>query len=131
MKTISFRIQVLIGGALEATYKRFNCHDLVIAEFKRRISTKCSNIGVSRCSSVFSLFAQYIGDEGAEYSAIKIERYNSVLSNFEESAEIALGSRKSFEVILQTNKVYLLGGVSNNILLKSVSQIMANIMLKS
>lgn len=69
------------------------------------------------------LFAQEKGFEGAEYSAVKIEKYKSELNRFEESVEIKLDDRKHFEIILNENKIYVVGGCngSANVYLKSVS----------
>lgn len=64
------------------------------------------------------------GDPKADYSAIKIHKYNRVLNICEERTEIKLGARSYFDLIMQKSKIYILGGSSNNIALKSVSSLL-------
>lgn len=92
----------------------------MIAEYASRVP--CSDIGVRRFRPLFCLFAQHKGYGGAEYSAVKIEKCNSLLNSFEEAEEIALGDRTHFGVIFQRTKLYVLGGEVNNVVLKSVSR---------
>lgn len=109
-----------LDDTLEMAYEEFNCSNVVIAEYKRRSSNQCSDNGVyrSRARSIFHLFLQFTGGE----STIKIEKYNSELNCYEEAGEITLGDRKHFSVILQQNKIYVLGGRSSSkdVRLKSV-----------
>lgn len=121
MTIISLYLQVFNNTALQSLYTRFACSDLFIEECKRRASGQCSNIGLRRSHSIFCLFAQYKEFEGAEQSAIKIEKFNSVLNSFEETGEITLGDRIFFGMVLQKNKIYVLGGRANGVKLKSVS----------
>lgn len=92
-----------------------------MTEYSRRASSQCSIVSVRRCRSFFCLFIQNKGIDGAESSAIKIEKYNSVLNSFEEAAEISLRDRMHYGVILQKKQVYILGGAINNVWQKSVS----------
>lgn len=62
------------------------------------------------------------GEDSAEHSAIKIERYNSASNELEQTGEIALGERVGFGVTLCKNKVYVLGGSVNGVYQKRVSK---------
>lgn len=90
-------------------YETFNCSELIFDEYERRASQKCLNMGAQRCRSIFSLFTQYNGYEGAEYSAVKVEKYNTALQRFEANAEISFDDGMSIEKVLSGNKVYILG----------------------
>lgn len=68
------------------------------------------------------LFVQHKGDN-ADYSSIKIEKYNRELNIFEEAGEISLGDRNFFDGIFHENKIYALGGCVNGARVKSVSAI--------
>lgn len=112
--------QIFDNASFVAFYKQFDCSDILFNELKRRAANQSSNVGDRRCRSVFCLFTQHKGDQSAECSAIKIEKYNGVMNCFEEAAEISLGGRSDFEVVLQQNQVYVLAGY-DNVYLKSVS----------
>lgn len=120
---LSLHLQFLNDNSLEATYKEFDCYSHFIAECKRRASGQCPNIGTRRCRAIFCLFTQNKQPDGAENSTVKLEKYNSVLNSFEEAAEITLGDRVFFEVILHKNKIYVLGGFANGVILNSVRTI--------
>lgn len=61
------------------------------------------------------------GDDGADKSALKIAKYNSVLKTWEENTEITIGDRIAFGIILQKNQIYILGGSIDGVVSKSVS----------
>lgn len=48
--------------------------------------------------------------DDAEYSSIKIKKYNTVSNSYEEAAEITFGNRRDSNAILQENKLFVLGG---------------------
>lgn len=75
-------------------------------------------MGAQRCRSILSIFTQYKGVEGANYSAVKVEKYNNTLKKFEASAEIMFGDSTSIEKVLCKNKVYIMGDIDS---LSSVS----------
>lgn len=87
------------------------------------------NIDFRRCSSIFCLFAGY-KDGAADHSALKIEKYNAVLNRLEVAAEITLGARIYFRVIMQKNRIYILGGLVNGVTVKSVSTMIYKIKIE-
>lgn len=67
------------------------------------------------------VFLKIKGENNAEYSAVKIENYNHMMSRFDKGIEIPLGEREYFGVVMQRNKIFVLGGEKNDKALKSVS----------
>lgn len=61
------------------------------------------------------------GVAGAEQSAVKLQRYNSALNAFEDAGDIGLGIRTNSGIIFLERKVYILGGLMNGVVLRSVS----------
>lgn len=113
----------VLTNQVAAVYETFSCSNLLSAEYRRRVSSQSLNTVARRFQSIFCLFVQHKGFEGAKNSAIKIEKYNSVLKTHEEVPEIAIGDRCHFGVILYKNKIYVMGGMRNKIHLKTVSTI--------
>lgn len=101
-------------------YNRLDCSGSTLRIERNKRSSRL-NAGIRRRRPIFCLFRQIRGLEGAEQSAIKIERYNNALNEFEEAGEIELGVRVYFGVTLHKNKVYILGGSINGVPRKSVS----------
>lgn len=108
---------------IEKASKRFHCPDLMYNEYRRRVASHCEEISDRRfpLRSVFCLFAQHKGEDSAEYSAIKIEKFSTKLDRLEEAAEIDLGDRRDFGMILHNSKIYVLGGRRDDNSLKIVS----------
>lgn len=102
---------------------RFQCFKLVLAEYRRRASSQCMSVGAHRSRPIFGLMVQSKRNGEAGSTKIKFEKYNSVLNSFERMPEISLGDRRQPGVVLQKNKVYILGGVINGVRQKSVSTI--------
>lgn len=105
-----------------AAFKKFDCFELLFAEHKKRILCGSLNVGIRRRRSIFSICTQQKDVDGAEFSAVKIERFNSALHEFEGIREITLGNCRYFGVILHENKLYILGGTVNGVIQKSVSR---------
>lgn len=114
-----FQPQFLID-TIEPVYERFDRHMLLFAEYKRRALSHRSHMGARSCGPVFCLFLQYKGENNADQSAIKIERFNVTLNTLEECGVISLGTRTLFGAVLQREKIFVLGGMVNGQYLKSV-----------
>lgn len=116
----------VLSETFEEVYKKFGCSELLMAEYKRRASCQYLNVGVRRLRSILCFFAEYRGKDGAERSAINIEKYDSTLKCYDEAIRIALGESVYFGLIFHEKKLYILGGfvsdsVTQNIPVKSVS----------
>lgn len=106
---------------MKTVYNKFNCSELLHAEYTRRFAYPTPNAGLQRRSSIFCLFKQFKVEVGAEQSSVEIERYNSTLNVFEEFHQIALHGRIGYEVVTHESKVYILGGSIGGISQKAVS----------
>lgn len=92
----------------------------MIDEYKRRALNQCSNASTRRYDSIICLFLQFKGEDGADHSAIKPEKFNTAFNICEEGAEISLGERKYFSAVLHNDQIFVLGGQVNHEHLKSV-----------
>lgn len=110
-----------MSDTLEEVFKKFRCSDLVNAEYKRRAKSRSINKGV-RCPN-FCVSVQDIRENKTEYSEVHIETYNELTNCFEVTAKIPLGQRSQFDVVLGKDKIFLLGGTVDKILVKTVSRI--------
>lgn len=99
---------------MQSIYKKFDCFDVLNAEYEKRITCQIS---------ICCLFNQNIGEAGAQLSAsaVKIERYISALNECVGFVEIELGRPKFFRATLYENKVYIYGGEIDDVAQKSVS----------
>lgn len=77
--------------------------------------------GETCARTIYNVFLRYVGDRGATSSGIKISRYNRTQKSFEIAAEIRIGLRTHFQVVLHKNKIIVLGGKLEKNYLKSVS----------
>lgn len=110
-----------LSQTLESVFIRFKCSDLVNAEYKRRATTQRVNNAVSRSSSTFCVFKEYREIDGVEHSKISIEKYSNELNCFKEILDISVGKREWFEVVLDKNRIFVLGGCESMEASKSVS----------
>lgn len=116
----SSRLQFLDDKAV-AVYQKLNCFELLLAEYQRRASGQFSPIGSRRGRSIYC-FVHHQEEEGC--SVVKVEKYHSALNSWSKVAEIPLGFREHFRLILLENKLYVLGGVDDGSgTLNSVSKI--------
>lgn len=119
-------MQYLNSDKIQMIYRRFDCYDYLFAEYKRRITCLTPTAGIRRRRSIYCLFKQFKGENGAELSAVQIERYSCALNKFEEASAIAVGDRVYFAVTLVNDKVYILGGVTRDVYHNYVSRILPN-----
>lgn len=134
-----FHLQFL-SDTLEAIFKTFKFLDLVKAEYKRRALNQRVNVcvcsgqnaeskeralsqrdgnRVSRSTSIFRVLV----DHGRS-DAFKIEKYNDAF-NFDKPVEIKHENGALFGLVMQKNRIFILGGFNRHYHSKSVS-LMAN-----
>lgn len=102
---------------VDAACRQFNCMELVIKEYQRRVLHPASKICSHRSLQLCAVFH----DESSQ--CIFVEKYNAALKSFEPAAEITLKNRNSFEMVLLENILIVLGGRdSHGRELKSVSE---------
>lgn len=91
--------------------KRFKFSDVTKdAERKRQTISQSIDDGVSSSPSIFCVFIQNKGENGAPYSEMKIKKYDYRTNRFDETVKISLGFRTGCNVILNAKKVFILGG---------------------
>lgn len=95
-------------------------------ERTRRLSFSYSRRTEKRCPSILFLYAghKYKGlftKDSNECTALIIEKYNSILNSCELDAKIVLNGRGSFGVNVLKSIIYIMGGIINGAIVKSVS----------
>lgn len=105
-------------ATVDATFAKFDCSGLINAEYKRRVISQCNNVDNRRVRSFYCSWTQ----QNAEDSEIKIQKYFISLKKLEEKAVIIFKDRLHFGVVAHGNKIFVMGGKANGIILKSVSK---------
>lgn len=109
----------MLSDTIDDIFTRFDCRELMNAEYRRRTTTlQTYNFGDRRIPSFFySLTAKQSNGN----SEIQILKYFISLNKLEEKAVITFNDRLHFGVVAQKNRVFVLGGEVNGLLTKSVS----------
>lgn len=102
---------------VDAACRQFDCMELVIKEYQRRVLHPATKICSHRSLQLCAVFH----DQRSQ--CIFVEKYNAALKNFEHAAETPMKNRNCFEMVLIESILIVLGGRDNHGMeLKSVSE---------
>lgn len=102
---------------LETIFRQFNRFESILVERRSRetVGMEGLNDDQSQSRPIFSLCM------AENENSLYIERYKSESNTFEDVGTLNIGERRSYEVQLHENKVYVMGGTNKAGRLKSVS----------